>query len=189
MDIGAADAEGRGNGGGTGAAVGRLRPSFSRIELKRLMARSFQFQRKADKVPTDYSRWPIEGVSAVGRRPDDWAHDGRYDRVLEAYSRIDGYLRELWTWLQAEPAYRDRTHILVTTDHGRGHRPSDWRNHGATVPGSDEVWMAFVSPRMTKRGLWRDHEPLSTSQAAATLAAWMDVDWNAMHPNAGRPVP
>ena len=34
---------------------------------------------------------------------DDWAHDGRYDRVLETYARTDQYLRELWEWLQAQP--------------------------------------------------------------------------------------
>ena len=49
---------------------------------------------------------------------DDWAHDGRYDKVLDTYARLDGYLRELWTWLQAQPDYRGRTHLLITTDHG-----------------------------------------------------------------------
>ncbi len=39
---------------------------------------------------------------------DDWAHGGRYDRVLETYARSDQYLRELWTWLQADPEYAAR---------------------------------------------------------------------------------
>jgi len=30
---------------------------------------------------------------------DDWAHDGRYDRVLDAYARTDEFLKELWTWV------------------------------------------------------------------------------------------
>ena len=51
---------------------------------------------------------------------DDWAHDGRYDRVLETYARTDDYLKQLWTWLQSQPEYRGRTHLLITTDHGRG---------------------------------------------------------------------
>src|SRR5262245_49654346 len=42
---------------------------------------------------------------------DDWAHDGRYDRVLEAYARTDGFLQQLWTWFQSQPDYRDRTHL------------------------------------------------------------------------------
>jgi hypothetical protein len=119
---------------------------------------------------------------------DDWAHDGRYDRVLDALSRTDGYLRELWTWLQAQPDYRGRTHVLITVDHGRGHTPQDWRQPGARVKGSDEVWIAFVSPGMSRRGPWRHHAPLTTSQIAATLASWMGIDWIAARPNAGRPV-
>jgi hypothetical protein len=119
---------------------------------------------------------------------DDWAHDGRYDRVLDAYARIDQFLKALWTWLQNDAEYRGRTHLLVTTDHGRGHNPADWRDHRANVPGSGDVWMAFASPRMTRRGVWRDSAPLSTSQIAATLASWMGVDWIGDHPNAGRAI-
>ena len=119
---------------------------------------------------------------------DDWAHDGRYERVLDALSRTDTYLEQLWTWLQAQPDYRGRTHVLITTDHGRGHTPEDWRNHGANVKGSGEVWIAFASPRMSQRGPWRGHAPLSTSQVAATLASWMGIDWNAARPGAGLPI-
>jgi hypothetical protein len=119
---------------------------------------------------------------------DDWAHDGRYDRVLETFARTDAYLKQLWEWLQSQPDYRGRTHLLITTDHGRGRTANDWRDHGAKVPGSEDVWIAFASPRMRQRGEWRDATPLTTSQIAATIAGWMGVDWNADHPSAGRPV-
>jgi hypothetical protein len=119
---------------------------------------------------------------------DDWAHDGRYDRVLDAYAQIDGYLRQLWTWVEAQPQYRGHTHLLITTDHGRGRTRSDWRSHGAKAEGSGEVWIAFVSSRLRQRGVWRDAPALTTSQIAATLASWMGVDWNADHPQAGRPI-
>jgi hypothetical protein len=119
---------------------------------------------------------------------DDWAHDGKYAQVLDACARIDGYLRELWGWIQDQADYRGRTHLLVTTDHGRGHTTKDWRDHGAKVKGANDVWIAFVSPRMSQRGAWRTHPALSSSQIAATLAAWMGIDWNAIRPKAGRPV-
>jgi hypothetical protein len=119
---------------------------------------------------------------------DDWAHDGYYDRVLDALARIDGYLSQLWSWIQSDPEYRGHTHLIITTDHGRGRTPQDWRDHGATVDGSQDTWIAFVSPRMTQRGEWKQGEPLSTSQIAATVAGWMGIDWNADHPNAGHPV-
>jgi hypothetical protein len=118
---------------------------------------------------------------------DDWAHNGRYDRVLDALARTDGYLRELWTWLQSQPEYR-RAHILVTTDHGRGRTTEDWRTHGAKIEGAQETWMAFVSPAMARRGEWRDHPALHTNQVAATLAAWAGVNWGRVNPAAGRPV-
>jgi hypothetical protein len=55
------------------------------------------------------------------------------------------------------------------------------------VNGADRVWIAFASPRMSNRGEWHDSR-LSTSQVAATIASWMGIDWNADHPNAGRPI-
>jgi hypothetical protein len=116
---------------------------------------------------------------------DDWAHDGKYDRVLEAYARADAMLEELWGWLQAQPDYRGRTHLLITTDHGRGRTIADWRDHGAKVEGAQDVWMAFVSPRLARRGEWTDHAPLHTNQAAATIAGWMGVDWHVLRPEAG----
>ena len=119
---------------------------------------------------------------------DDWAHDGRYDRVLETYARNDAYLRELWTWLESQPAYRGRTHILITTDHGRGRTTADWRSHGAKVEGAQEVWMAFISPAFKQRGEWKDHPPMFTNQAAATMAAWLGVDWTEGRPGVGRAI-
>jgi hypothetical protein len=119
---------------------------------------------------------------------DDWAHDGRYDRVLEAYARTDEQLRELWTWLQGDDEYRGRTHILMTTDHGRGRTGQDWRNHGDDVEGAQDVWIAFVSPDMPRRGEWREHPALRSNQIAATLAGWMGLDWSALRPAAGRAI-
>jgi len=119
---------------------------------------------------------------------DDWAHDGQYDRVLTSLSRTDDYLKQLWTWVQNDSEYRGRTHLLITVDHGRGHTPKDWRDHGAKIEGADQVWIAFVSPQFSRRGVWTHHAPLSTSQVAATIASWMGVDWNAERPGAGQPI-
>jgi len=119
---------------------------------------------------------------------DDWAHQGRYDRLLDAIHRSDAYLRGLWTWLQADPGYRGRTALLVTTDHGRGRTAKDWGDHGDGVEGAQDVWMAFASPDVARRGEWVDHAPLTTSQVAATVSRWLGVDYVAAHPEAGRPI-
>jgi hypothetical protein len=119
---------------------------------------------------------------------DDWAHDGRYDRVLEAYLRTDGILRELWQWLQSQPEYRGRTSVLITTDHGRGRGASGWRNHGENHDGSGDTWMAFVSPHMSLRGEWPQHQAIETRQVAATLIRWLGLDWRDYDAQAGAPV-
>ena len=108
---------------------------------------------------------------------DDWAHDGRYDRVLEAYTRTDRFLKELWEWLQSQPDYRDRTSLLITTDHGRGRTPADWRDHGEKVARRRRNLDGVRLAAWSRRGEWRSHAPLTASQAAATLIAWMGGDW------------
>ncbi len=119
---------------------------------------------------------------------DDWAHDGRYDRVLETYARTDAYLAELWRWLQAQPDYRGRTHLLISTDHGRGPKAAGWKDHGATVAGAEVTWMAFVSPSMSQRGEWRQHAPLHNAQVAATLLHWLGLDPRRFAADAAAPV-
>ena len=119
---------------------------------------------------------------------DDWAHDGRYDRVLDAFRHTDEILRELWTALQASPQYRGNTSLLITTDHGRGRVGTTWKDHCEKVLVAAETWMAFVSPAWSRRGEWREHAPIETRQVAATLVQWLGVDWKTFDPNAAPPV-
>jgi hypothetical protein len=116
---------------------------------------------------------------------DDWAHEGHYDLVLAMLHRTDGYLKELWDTLQADPQYRGTTTLIVTTDHGRGRTADDWRKHGKDVPGADEIWMAIASPDSARRGEWRDHPPLSQNQIAATIAAAFGLNYGDQNAQAG----
>jgi hypothetical protein len=119
---------------------------------------------------------------------DDWAHDGRYDRVLDSLHTIDDYLRELWTFLQQDARYRDRTALVITVDHGRGVTPADWRTHGSRVAGAEQIWIAFAGPDWPRRGEWRDAQPVYQNQVAATLADALGIDYAKEHPAAGRPI-
>ena len=119
---------------------------------------------------------------------DEWAHDVRYDRVLQSLHTFDGYLRMLWTWLQAQDDYRDRTALVVTVDHGRGRAPEDWSKHGAQIPGAEETWVACIGPDWSRRGEWSDVPPVSATQIAATLARALGLDFTAGRPGAGRPI-
>jgi phosphopentomutase/2,3-bisphosphoglycerate-independent phosphoglycerate mutase family metalloenzyme len=120
--------------------------------------------------------------------PDDWAHDGNYELVLRALHRIDAHLNELWTMLQADAQYREKTMMIVTADHGRGRGIADWRRHGKDVPGADEVWIAIASPDTTRRGSWQSSPPIYQNQIAATIAAALGLDYRELNAQAGAPI-
>ena len=58
----------------------------------------------------------------------------------------DRFIQRIWDTLQSLPAYKDRTTLLVTTDHGRGATISDWNDHGRKVPAAEQTRMAALGP-------------------------------------------
>jgi hypothetical protein len=119
---------------------------------------------------------------------DEFAHEGRYDRYLHAANRVDSYLRELWETAQAMPEYRDRTTLIVTTDHGRGDAPDGWKHHGAKTEGSQRIWIGVLGPDTRPLGERQNVETVTQSQIAATLARLLGEDYNAFAPDAGQPI-
>lgn len=119
---------------------------------------------------------------------DDWAHDGRYDKVLEALQRTDTYLRELWQVLQTRDQYRGKTSILMTVDHGRGNTPANWTDHGEKVLEAQYIWLAVLSPDSNLRGEWSKTETIYQNQVAATLCSFLGLDYSENNPNAGKPI-
>ena len=120
---------------------------------------------------------------------DDWAHADRYDRLLEYLHLSDKLLADLWTALQAHPAYSGKTTLIVTTDHGRGLTPADWAEHDETIPGSEAIWLAVIGPDTPALA---DQVPAGTvhqGDIAATIVQLFGLDPNAFNPNAGPPLP
>lgn len=119
---------------------------------------------------------------------DDWAHEGRYDLVLDAARRTDSFIHRLWTMLQTMPEYAGKTSLLLTTDHGRGETRIEWKNHGKDTPGSDQMWIAVMGPDTPPEGCRHDLD-VTQSQVAATLAALLGEDYHAAVPRSGAPLP
>ncbi len=128
---------------------------------------------------------------------DDFAHDGSYDRYIDAAHRTDQMLSNLWAWLQADPVYRDNTTLLITTDHGRGNVPDGWMHHASPaateklgienapdgVPGSDQTWFAAIGPPVKARGMTSGK--WTQSQIAATALISLQLDPKKLMPQAG----
>lgn len=119
---------------------------------------------------------------------DDWAHQKRYDLVLDALHRTDAQLEQLWTWLQADREYRGTTTMIVTVDHGRGRTAGDWSGHGADIAGAEETWFGCFGPRVTARGESVAPGRATQAQVAATIAALMGRDFRSAVPDAAPPL-
>ena len=119
---------------------------------------------------------------------DEWAHAGRYDLYLDATLRADRFIQRIWDTVQSLPEYRDRTTLLVTTDHGRGATTADWTDHGRKVPAAENTWMAALGPGVPPLGV-RQGTTVTTSQLAATIAAVLGEDFKTVAPASAPPLP
>lgn len=120
---------------------------------------------------------------------DEWMHAGRYDLALESVRRADATIADLWDTLQSMPEYRGTTTLIITTDHGRGLGATDWRHHGAHIPGSEDIFVAALGPGVTALGERADTGHLTQTQLASTIAQLLGHDWNRAAPLAGQPLP
>jgi Type I phosphodiesterase / nucleotide pyrophosphatase len=119
---------------------------------------------------------------------DNWAHAGRYDLVLHSAHLFDRFVGELWERLQALPAYRDRTTFIITTDHGRGSGPTEWKEHGIEQKGSENIWIAVLGPDTPSLGERRHIDEVHQAQIAATVAALLGKDFRQAVPAAAPPI-
>jgi len=117
-------------------------------------------------------------------RTDTNAHERRYDRYLRSARMADGYLRILWDKLQSMEQYAGTTTLVVTSDHGRGDPPDDWRSHGEDIAGAHLIWLAAMGPGTEPLGERVDAPTYTQAQAAATIAALLGLDYPAAVPQA-----
>ncbi len=145
---------------------------------------AFLQQTLLDYVETNKPRVLFVGYGET----DEWAHNGRYDLVLQSAHNVDAFIRELWTAMQAMPQYRDRTTFLITTDHGRGDGPENWKHHDWNVDGAENMWIAVLGPDTPALGERKSAARVTQSQIAATVAALLGKNWRGFNPKAGAPL-
>ena len=119
---------------------------------------------------------------------DNWAHSGRYDLVLDSAQRFDGFVRQLWDTMQSLPQYRGRTTFLITTDHGRGNAPVEWKEHGVEEKGSENIWLGVLGPDTAPLGERGQGSRVAQAQIAATVAALLGLNYPAEQPQAAGPL-
>ncbi len=114
---------------------------------------------------------------------DEWAHEGHYRSYLDAARQVDKWIEELWNLIQADPAYRNKTALFFTTDHGRGDLDkSQWKSHGQSIPDASEIWFAVMAPGITGKGELKTSMQLYQKQFAQTMASLLGFRYAPVHP-------
>lgn len=109
---------------------------------------------------------------------DHFAHEGEYDRYLNAANYADRFISDFWTWLQSQPQYKNKTTLIITVDHGRGNTTmNSWRSHGEKVTGADQIWFAVLGPDTQPLGEIKSEGQYFQNQLAKTLAAFLGFDY------------
>ncbi|MCZ4222564.1 alkaline phosphatase family protein [Pedobacter rhodius] len=109
---------------------------------------------------------------------DDMAHAGNYKFYLDRAKQQDGYIKNLWEMLQADPFYKDSTTLLITCDHGRGDEPMDkWKDHGAAVKGAENTWFTVIGPDTPGKGEVKTQTIVYHKQLAQTISQLLGFDF------------
>jgi hypothetical protein len=102
---------------------------------------------------------------------DEFAHEGNYFNYLKAANTIDNYIKEIWEYCQKDPHYRNKTSIIITTDHGRGDvKKRQWTSHGFGVRGCRSIWLAAIGPDIPARHELSEVHQMHQNQIAATIS-------------------
>jgi hypothetical protein len=119
---------------------------------------------------------------------DDWAHDKRYNRVLDAVQYLDRCMARLWDTIQDVPEYSGKTTFILTADHGRGSTLEDWISHGKEVPGSEQIFVAMVGPDTPASGEAMNVPEVFQRDLAPTMIDLLGIDYREYEGVKGRPI-
>ncbi len=112
---------------------------------------------------------------------DNYGHSGDYNNYLNAAHFIDSMIAGLWTIVQQDPFYKDKTAILVYPDHGRG-IGEKWTDHGTGAPHCDETWLVAMGPGIEPTGEVDTKGQIFQDQIAQTASKLLGFTFKADHP-------
>lgn len=114
---------------------------------------------------------------------DEHGHAGRYDEYLKAANKADELLADLWNFIQHSPEYKDKTTLIVTTDHGRGSGRKNWTKHRLFARGSRQIWFAVIGPDTPSLGEVKKRNKYYQKQLAKTISAFAGEQYHTPKPS------
>ncbi len=118
---------------------------------------------------------------------DEFAHHGDYKYYLDAANQFSQWVGEIWNWIQNDPEYKNKTTLLITTDHGRGDIvKEEWTSHGSSIQGANEIWFTVMGPKVKPLGEMKKQQLIYQKQLAQTAASLTGHVFKAEHPVADK---
>lgn len=78
---------------------------------------------------------------------DDAGHTGDTSYYIASIRQADSLVFEVWKLIQSDSTYRNRTALIITSDHGRhDDRHGGWRDHGCSCHGCRHVLFLALGP-------------------------------------------
>jgi hypothetical protein len=106
---------------------------------------------------------------------DTYGHRKMYDHYLFQAHLADNIIAGLWELVQSSSFYRDKTTLIITTDHGRGNNINDWDKHGFLIGGSSQTWIAMLGNGVKKIGECKEQVQLYQKQIAGTMGYFLNL--------------
>ena len=98
---------------------------------------------------------------------DSLAHRGNYLGYLQMLQMTDGFIQEIWNFVQNHPFYKNQTTLLIITDHGRGH-DNFWQHH-QKIPEASQIWFAVLGNQIKAQGEVKTYQTIYATQIFATV--------------------
>ena len=81
-------------------------------------------------------------------------------------------------WVILIKYYKNKTTLIITTDHGRGDANKDqWKDHGEKVKDASEIWLAVMGPDTEATGEVKTSMQLYQRQVATTIASILGFEF------------
>ena len=120
---------------------------------------------------------------------DDWAHDRRYDRVLSAIQYFDEALRQIFELIDSSSFYKNKTSVVISSDHGRGSTVENWHGHGDKYPGAEQIWIAMAGAGIAAKGEMTNSPAAFQRDIAPTILSLLGIDPQEYKGATGKPIP
>ena len=114
---------------------------------------------------------------------DEWAHEGHYKDYHNAAHQIDKWLSDIWSFVQSDTKYKNKTALFITVDHGRGDLIKEkWTSHNNKIEDSHQIWFGVIGPGIPAKGEVKTFMQLYQVQYAATFAELLGLTFACEHP-------